>query len=96
MIEIKDVRDLEDDKEFTVPVAYTELQELLDDRIKYIKLYGKLKTMILDRYVENKACFGNGGTITYEELAELFSIELPYVAHIGMDAWLEIKKGVNK
>ena len=96
MIEIKSVRDVEESDDYTVPVSYKELQELLDDRVKYIKLYGKLKTMILDRYVENKACFGNGGTITYEELAELFSIDLPYVAHIGMDAWFEIKKGVIK
>lgn len=91
MIEIKDVKGLNDEKENSVLIPYSEYLDLLECRIKGLKLYGKLKQMVTDRYVENYACFGNGGTITYTELAMLFNIELPPVAHVGVTEWLKIK-----
>ena len=93
MIEIKSVRDLETDHRVSVP--YNELIELLECKKKSIELYGKLKLMVTERYVENFACFGNGGAITYEELAELLSVELPKVPYMGMDKYLTLKREIN-
>ena len=94
MIEIKSVRDLEGEDTRRVSVPYKELEELLDYKIKSLRLYGKLEIMVLERYVENYACFGNGGAITYEELAELLNVDLPKVKHVGVDEYLKIKKEV--
>lgn len=94
MIEIKSVRDVTLDSEVLIP--YTELQELIDYKIKSLKVLGALKTKIFEKYVENRACFGNGGAFTCEELADLLCIDLPAVPHIGMDEWLKIKKGAEE
>ena len=95
MIEIKSVRDLESEDTRNVSIPYKELVELLDYKIKALRLYGKLEIMVLEKYVENYACFGNGGAITYEELAELLNVELPIVKHVGVERYLEIKKEVR-
>ena len=94
MIEIKSVRDLSAENNVSIP--YSELSELIDYKIKSLRTLGTLKTCIFEKYVENRACFGNGGGFTCEELAALLNIELPIVPHIGMDEWLKIKKGAEE
>lgn len=93
MIEIKDVKDVSGVK---VPVPYVELMELYEYKKNALRLYGKLEIMVLERYVQNYACFGNGGAITYEELAEMLNVELPKVRHIGVDKYLALIKAEEK
>lgn len=93
MIEIKDFK--YDPKE-RVEICVGRLEELKEAEETGLRFYKLLKVIITQRYVENYACFGNGGQFTCEELAELLKIELPKVAHIGMDAYLRIKSEVNK
>lgn len=91
MIDIKDVKY---DPTESVRISSQRLKELIEAEDAGFTLYKKLREEITRKYVENYACFGNGGAITYEELAKLLNIELPKVAHIGMDAWLKVKKEV--
>lgn len=88
MIEIKSVRDLETDHRVSVP--YNEVVELLESKKKFLQFKSKLD--LSGRYIENFCCFGNGGSITCEELAELLDIELPKVPYMGMEKYLAIKK----
>lgn len=90
MIEIKCVRDLIEEP--TVIVAKKEYNELSDIATKSKDLYLLMSDLIYRRYIENFACFGNGGSITYEELAELFCVDLPKVPYVGMDRYLKIKE----
>ena len=92
MIEIKDVKY---DPTERVEVCAGRLKELIECEELGMNFYKLLKAIILQRYVENYACFGNGGGFTCEELAELMHIELPKTAHIGMDEYLKIKKEVQ-
>ena len=93
MIEVKDVKYDPTEK---VSIYAKRLKELTEAEETGLRFYSLLKLLVTQRYVENYACFGNGGGFTCEELAELLKIELPKVAHIGMDAWLQIKKEVEK
>ena len=95
MIEVKDVKYDPTEK---VSICAERLKELTEMEEIGLRFYSLLKVIVTQRYVENYACFGNGGSFTCEELAELLKIELPKVAHIGMDAWLKIKNetGVSK
>ena len=89
MIEIKDVRDLNEGKR-KVPVPYDELKEILDYRIKAMELIGKFEIFIYQQYVKNYACFGNGGTISFKELAEYWSVDLPKVPYVGVEKYAMI------
>lgn len=91
MIEIKNVRDLEETKR-KVSIPYDELKEILDDRIKAMELIGKFEIFIYSQYVKNFACFGNGGTISFEELAEYWSVELPKVPYVGVEVYANITR----
>ena len=92
MIEITDVKY---DPNERVEVYAKRLMELEQTEAATIKFYNLLKVMVLERYVENYACFGNGGSITYEELAELLHVDLPRVAHVGVTEYLKIKREVK-
>ena len=92
MIEIKDAKY---DPSESVQISASKLKELIEAEELGLQFYQKLKVLVLQRYVENYACFGNGGAITYEELASLLRLDLPNVAHIGVDKWLEIKSEVG-
>lgn len=89
MIEIKAVEEKE------VKVTIKELDELREAKKRGIQLYRLMCAWILDRYVENYACFGNGGTVSYEELAKMYHVELPEIEHVGVEKFLEIKRKVN-
>ena len=95
MIEVKDIKF---DPHEKVSVYAERFKELIEAEETGLRFYSLLKLLVTQRYVENYACFGNGGSFTCEELAELLKIDLPKVSHIGMDAWLKIKKetGVSK
>ena len=93
MIEIKASKDMED---IEVPVPYKDLAELLEYKRKTIRLLGDLKVMVLERYIENYACFGNGGIIPYEELAGILDVDLPRVPYMGMEKYLEFKKEMEE
>ena len=95
MIEIKESRD-KDMENIEVPVPYKDLAELLEYKRNTIRLLGDLKVMVLERYIENFACFGNGGIIAYEELAGLLGVDLPRVPYMGMDKYLEFKKEMEE
>lgn len=89
MIEIKSVRDMtEEERKVTVP--YEELKEMLDDRLKAMELIGKFRLFIFQQYVENFACFGNGGTISFEKLAEYWTVDLPKVPYVGVERYAKI------
>lgn len=91
MIEVKHVSDT-----VKVSVPYNELMELYEYKKKSLRLYGELEIMVLERYVQNYACFGNGGAITYEELAEMLNVELPKVRHVGVEKYLQLIKAQEK
>ena len=88
MIEIKDVNY---DPSENVKISAERFRDLIETEESAIQFYKSFKQVILAKYVENYACFGNGGGFTCEELADLLSIELPKVAHIGSDAWMKLK-----
>lgn len=69
-----------------------EKEKLADTAALFLK---KMEVFVMDRYVENYACYGNGGVISYEELAKMLNVKLPKVAHIGMDEYLKIKDEVK-
>ena len=92
VIEVKDVKY---DPNERVEICAGRLQELLESEDLGMNFYKLLKAIILQRYVENYACFGNGGGFTCEELAELMHIELPKTAHIGMEEYLKIKNEIG-
>lgn len=92
MIEVKSVRY---DPREQVTVCAERYKELIEIEENSLQFYRLLKQLIIDRYVQNYACFGNGGTITYEELAELLRVKLPDVEHIGVTEYLKAKKEVK-
>jgi len=69
-----------------------EKEKLADTAALFLK---KMEVFVMDRYVENYACFGNGGVIAYEELAKMLNVKLPKVAHIGAEDYLKIKNEVK-
>lgn len=96
MLEIKDFREV--DKDTHVSVSYERYLQLLEkerlsDRLRVF--WRKMEVFVMERYVENYACFGNGGVISYEELAKMLSVDLPKVAHIGAEEYLKIKNEVK-
>ena len=90
LLEIKNFRDLSDTELSIVKISRQTYDELIDFKVKGKELYGMFCDIVYRRYIENFACFGNGGSITYEELAELLQIDLPKVPYVGMDRYLEI------
>ena len=92
MIEITKVQYDPRDQVTITGARYKELCEISDNAFQFYRL---LRQLVEDRYVENYACFGNGGTITYEELAELLGFELPEVKHIGVTEYLKAKREVK-
>ena len=92
MIEVKDVKYDPNDK---VVICGGRFKELLESEDLGLKFYELFKALVLHRYVENFACFGNGGAFTCTELAELLHIELPEVHYVGMDEYLKIKRKVD-
>ena len=78
-----------------VTVNAERFRDLLETEDSAISFYKSLKQAILAKYIENYACFGNGGGFTCEELADLLSIELPQVKHVGMDEWMKLKRFKN-
>lgn len=69
-----------------------EKEKLADTAALFLK---KMEVFVMDRYVENYACFGNGGHFTCEELADLLGFKLPTVKHIGVEQWVRIKSEVK-
>ena len=88
VIEIKDVKYDPTKKVMVCAERFRDLEETEDAAIKF---YKSLKQMILAKYIENYACFGNGGGFTCEELADLLGIKLPIVAHVGLDEWMKLR-----
>ena len=86
MIEVKDVKYDPADR---VEVCASRLKELLEAEESMLKFYRLLSELIIHKYTQNYACFGNGGGFTCEELAELLHIDLPEVEHIGMDEYFK-------
>ena len=92
MIEITNVQYDPRDQVTISSARYKELCEISENAFQ---LYRLLRQLVENRYVENYACFGNGGTITYAELAELLGFDLPEVKHIGVSEFLKAKREVK-
>lgn len=92
MIEITDVKYNPTEE---VSVSAERLRDLLETEESALQFYKSLKQVVLAKYIENYACFGNGGGFTCEELAELLNIKLPVVAHVGLDEWMKLKRLKN-
>lgn len=92
MIEITDVKY---DPTENITVCAERFRDLVETEEAAIQFYKSLKQAVLAKYVENYACFGNGGGFTCEELADLLSIELPKVSYVGMDEWMKLKEIKN-
>lgn len=92
MIEITDVKYNPTEM---VTVCAERFRDLVETEDAAIEFYKSLKQVILAKYTENYACFGNGGGFTCEELADLLSIKLPKVAYVGMDEWMKLKRVKN-
>ena len=92
MIEIKDVNYDPAEKVEISAERLKELTKIEDTTLKFFKL---LKELVVYKYTQNYACFGNGGGFTCEELADLLKIDLPKVEHIGMDAYFKLREVVR-
>lgn len=96
MIELKDFKELDAGSHIAVShqryLQLLEKEELADKMKLYLK---KMEVFVMERYVENYACFGNGGVISYEDLAKMLNVKLPKVAHVGADEYLKIKNEVK-
>lgn len=92
MIEIKEVKY---DPREKVTVCAERFKDLLQTEESALQFYKALKQMVIDKYVKNYACFGNGGGFTCEELADLLGFRLPSVEHIGVDEWIKLQKGLE-
>ena len=86
MIEVKDVKYDPTEK---VEICAERMKELVEIENATLKFYKLLTELVIYKYTQNYACFGNGGGFTCEELAELLSIDLPKVEHIGMDEYFK-------
>ena len=78
-----------------VTVYAARFNDLLQTEESALHFYKAFKQLITDKYVENYACFGNGGHFTCEELADLLGFKLPTVKHIGVEQWVRIKSEVK-
>ena len=92
MIEIKDIKYDPADK---VEICVKRLKELVEIEDAMLRFYKLLKELVVFKYTQNYACFGNGGGFTCEELADLLKIDLPKVEHIGMDEYFKQREAVR-
>lgn len=92
MIEIANFKEVDDGTHVAMSQKrYLQLikkEELADKLEIYLR---KMEVFVMERYVENYACFGNGGVISYEDLAKMLNVDLPKVAHVGAEEYLRIK-----
>lgn len=87
MIEIKKYEELKNEK--SAVITQSEYEELLEIKKQALKLFNGLRTFVTESYKKNYACFGNGGVISYEELADLLQVKLPEVKYVGMEEYFK-------